>query len=71
MEKEHCPNLQPCPIFHYFKEYAKEVYRAMYCEGDYTTCVRYQLKLRGQPVPENLMPYGGSLWEERGSQTRS
>lgn len=59
-----CPNLELCPIFAYFKQYAKIVYQQMYCMSDYETCERYKLKETGQTVPDNLLPYGGRLWDE-------
>lgn len=58
-----CPNLESCPIFKYFRSYAKKAYMRMYCEGDFETCERYQLRLEGQPVPPNLLPHGGTLWD--------
>ncbi|MBI5667176.1 MAG: hypothetical protein HZC41_04140 [Chloroflexi bacterium] len=58
-----CPNLEKCPIFRHFKEYAQEVYQEIYCLGDHRQCVRYQLRQAGLPVPENLLPHGGTLWD--------
>jgi hypothetical protein len=40
----------------------------MYCQGDYETCERYQLRQQGKPVPENLLPHGGTLWDVQPTQ---
>ena len=60
-----CEMVEGCPIFKYFKRYAIKVYMGMYCLGDYETCKRLQLRRAGQPVPENLLPHGGTLWDDR------
>ncbi|GAB4574263.1 MAG: hypothetical protein Kow0077_19880 [Anaerolineae bacterium] len=67
MDDQHncCENLEKCPIFKYFRKYAQQVYIDIYCQGDYSICKRYQLRQAGQPVPENLMPHGGTLWDTK------
>jgi hypothetical protein len=59
-----CLYLEGCPIFKYFRKFAKQVYIDIYCEGDYTICQRYNLRQADQPIPENLLPHGGTLWDE-------
>jgi hypothetical protein len=51
-------------MFRYFRQYAKKVYVELYCQGDYERCKRRTLRLSGQPVPANLLPHGGKLWED-------
>ncbi len=59
-----CPYLKSCPIFQYFQREAEKVYTKMYCLADYEKCKRHQLKITGAKVPDNLLPYGGTLWDE-------
>lgn len=60
-----CEYLEGCPIFKHFRKYAQQVYIDIYCQGDHSICKRRQLRLAGEPVPENLLPYGGTLWDKR------
>ena len=61
-DDQKCPNLDGCPMFQYFREYAKDVYQRLYCFGDYAnTCLRFKLKQEGKPVPPDLLPFGGTL----------
>jgi hypothetical protein len=62
-ENQHCENLERCPVFKYFRKFAKQIYIDIYCEGDYVICRRRQLWVEGKPVPENLLPHGGTLWD--------
>ncbi|MBN1963341.1 MAG: hypothetical protein JW910_01760 [Anaerolineae bacterium] len=64
MNDPECPFIEPCPIFKHFRRSAKKVYISTYCQGEYKTCRRYLLKQSGQTVPENLLPHGGTLWED-------
>lgn len=64
---ETCDYLEGCPMFKYFNRVARRVYGDMYCKGDYARCERRKLRLAGRPVPENLLPYGGKLWDDNGS----
>jgi hypothetical protein len=59
-----CEFLDGCPMFKYFRNSAKRVYVGFYCRGKYETCRRRQLRLAGQPVPKNLLPHGGKLWDD-------
>ncbi len=59
-----CNFIEGCPIFRYFSRMSEVVYRMAYCEGDYHTCARHQLRTSGQPVPVNLGPQGTKLWPD-------
>jgi hypothetical protein len=59
-----CEFIEGCQMFKYFRDYAKKVYAEFYCQGNYVSCRRRQLRLAGQPVPQNLLPHGGKLWED-------
>jgi hypothetical protein len=60
---ENCSFIEGCPIFRYFRVSAKTVYMDMYCMGNFERCKRRKLRLAGQPVPDNLLPHGGTLWD--------
>jgi hypothetical protein len=61
-DKKHCPFVEGCPMFKLFHNYAKDVYKEVYCLGNYqSTCLRYRKRAAGETVPENLMPHGGTL----------
>lgn len=60
-----CEFIEPCPMFKYFNNSAKKVYAQCYCQGNYEMCQRRKLRLAGKPVPENLLPHGGTLWDEK------
>ncbi len=59
-----CEFLEKCPMFRYFRAAAKKVYQDMYCQGDFDRCERRKLRLAGQTVPDNLLPFGGRLWDD-------
>ncbi len=59
-----CEYIDGCPMFKYFRAIAKKIYMELYCEGDFETCQRRQLRIAGKPVPGSLLPYGGHLWKE-------
>ncbi|NDJ76367.1 MAG: hypothetical protein GYB65_08910 [Chloroflexi bacterium] len=61
---EACQFLDGCPMFAYFCRAAKKVYREMYCEGDFAACARRQLRMENNPVPDNLLPHGSTLWDD-------
>lgn len=65
LEKESpcCNFLKGCTMFARFHRYARDAYIDMYCQGDYETCQRRRLRLAGKAVPENLLPFGGTLWD--------
>jgi hypothetical protein len=51
-------------MFKYFCRVAQEIYKAAYCEGDFSTCARRRLRLAGEKVPVSLLPQGFLLWNE-------
>lgn len=53
-----CPHTENCPVFRHFGVFTREVYRELYCLGDYDTCARYELKERCETVPPDLLPTG-------------
>jgi hypothetical protein len=59
-----CEYVEGCPMFKYFRSIAKKVYAEIYCLGDYEVCRRRQLRQAGEPVPQNLLPHGGKLWDD-------
>ncbi len=59
-----CEFLEKCPMFRYFRASAKKVYQEMYCQGDFSRCERRKLRLAGRTVPDNLLPFGGWLWDD-------
>lgn len=61
---ENCPYVDGCPIFEYFCRAAKTVYMNLYCQGEYQNCERYKLRQAGEPVPNNLLPHGSTLWDD-------
>ncbi len=62
---EKCQFIEKCPMFEYFCNAAKLIYRAAYCEGSFEKCKRRQLRLSGQPVPNSMLPQGSLLWDEK------
>jgi len=68
MSTNACNFIDQCPMFKYFRSSAKKIYMEVYCQGDYTICRRRQLRLAGEPVPENLLPHGGTLWDDTQSR---
>ena len=69
MEKR-CEFIDMCPMFKYFRSNAKRVYLEVYCEGYFDTCKRRELRLEGETVPENLLPHGGTLWDDKRPENR-
>lgn len=63
-DKQCCDFIKGCPMFAYFCRSSQIIYCTVYCQGDFATCKRRQLRLAGQPVPDSLLPQGMLLWEE-------
>ena len=61
---DRCEFVEQCPMFKYFRRVAERIYREFFCEGHYELCARRRLRTGGQPVPDNLLPHGGKLWED-------
>jgi len=62
-EQQTCEFLATCPQFAYFSEHDWQVYITLYCRGNFTVCRCRQLLANGEPVPANLLPYGGVIRE--------
>jgi len=57
-----CPRTVGCPLYGQFKVKSLLQYWCIfYCESKYETCARYQLALKGEPVPPTLLPNGTYL----------
>jgi len=57
-----CSRVGTCPLFAQFNlKSSLQTWRALYCDGDFTTCHRYMLATAGTPVPPNLLPNGREL----------
>ena len=59
-----CEFIEGCSMVKYFCRAAEIVYKNVYCEGGFKTCARYKTRMAGQPVPENLLPQGITLWPD-------
>jgi len=66
-----CEFVEECPIYKYFRVQARHVFMQLYCEGDFASCERRKLRLAGRPVPKNLLPHGGLLWQDGETQRPS
>ena len=64
---QECEYIQGCPMFRYFCKIAQKVYVEVYCQGYFDVCARRQLRTSGKPVPDNLLPHGGTLWNDEDS----
>ena len=57
-----CTHVATCQLYSQFKSAAPlAVWRNLFCESDYTRCVRYQAAMEGRPVPATLLPNGKDL----------
>ena len=54
-----CTHCQSCELYAQFAlNPALQLWQAHYCQGDHTRCVRYQMSLRKESVPLNMLPNG-------------
>ncbi len=53
-----CEFYQECTLFAHLCKSRDKVYRTAYCEGDYESCERRNLRLQGIAAPDELMPSG-------------
>ena len=53
-----CEFIETCPIFEKSKSGSIKDVFSIFCEGDYQSCARYQLKNSGGEVPITLLPNG-------------
>lgn len=61
-EDHRCPHAVLCALFPRFtSSVALKTWQVLYCEADYSRCVRYQASLRGEEPPIDLLPNGKTL----------
>ncbi len=59
---DECPHMSDCELYRAFAlAHAAEVWKSLYCRGDYAKCERYRLSEAGKVVPGNLLPNGKIL----------
>ena len=57
-----CTHTEHCELFAQFAlNPALQVWQSHYCQGDFNRCVRFQMSLRGESVPLNLLPNGSRV----------
>ncbi len=63
-----CTHTEHCELFAQFAlNPALQIWQSHYCQGDFKRCVRYQMSLRGESVPLNLLPNGAKVEMPRSS----
>ena len=59
-----CPRIADCKLFPKFKASSTlGFWKAMYCDGQYERCSRFQLASEGKSVPSTMLPNGKDLSE--------
>ncbi|MCD6344997.1 MAG: uracil-DNA glycosylase [Anaerolineae bacterium] len=59
---QQCKWFPVCPMKRLYEEGRLEYsWIARYCQGNWESCVRYQLEERGIPHPDTLLPDGSEL----------
>lgn len=54
-----CTHCESCELYTQFAlNPALQVWQTHYCQGEYTRCIRYQMSLRKEAVPLNMLPNG-------------
>lgn len=54
-----CTHCQHCELYAQFAlNPALQLWQVHYCQGDYQRCVRFQMSLRKETVPLNMLPNG-------------
>lgn len=54
-----CTHWESCELYAQFAlNPALQVWQTHYCQGDHSRCVRYQMSLRKESVPLNMLPNG-------------
>ena len=57
-----CSHVSSCELFVQFAlNPALEIWKKAYCNGEYSTCVRYKTTKMGQIVPLSLLPNGKKI----------
>ncbi len=60
-----CPFLDKCPMFQKLKfDATKKLLINLYCQKDYQKCVRYIKRMKGEEVPDTLLPNGEKLYTQ-------
>ena len=58
----HCSHIPNCELFPLFKSRAVlQIWRTMYCEGEYARCARFRHNTCAGPIPITLLPNGEHL----------
>jgi ankyrin repeat protein len=54
-----CTHTENCELYAQFAlNPALQIWQMHYCQGEHGRCVRYQMSLRKEPVPLNMLPNG-------------
>lgn len=57
-----CTHCEHCELYAQFAlNPAMQLWQAHYCQGDYNRCVRFQMSLRKETVPLNMLPNGARV----------
>ncbi|MCS6858043.1 MAG: hypothetical protein NZM37_10070 [Sandaracinaceae bacterium] len=57
-----CTHISSCELFPLLEKGGfLKVWQSRYCRGDFSRCARYQMSLRGERPPINLLPSGEYL----------
>ena len=57
-----CTHTENCELFAQFAlNPALRVWQSHFCQGDFKRCVRFQMSLRGESVPLNMLPNGSRV----------
>jgi ankyrin repeat protein len=68
MVKMACTHTEHCELFAQFAlNPALQIWQSHYCQGDFKRCVRFQMSVRGESVPLNLLPNGSRVEMPRSS----
>ncbi|GAB5546369.1 MAG: hypothetical protein SangKO_061290 [Sandaracinaceae bacterium] len=69
MSERECPRMGGCPVFPVFKtRSALKTMQALYCEGDFSRCARFQSISKQVVPPKNLLPDGTRLRARKPTQ---
>ena len=57
-----CTHCDHCELYTQFAlNPALQIWQTQYCQGDHSRCIRYQMSLRKETVPLNLLPNGAKV----------
>ncbi len=61
-EEPSCAYLGGCPMYAKFQHKGTlAVWKINYCEGEYQSCQRFQVRSQGDKPPDELLPNGALL----------